>query len=591
MLAQVWRGVRCVGEKARLAATQTAQNLSTKSAVDGDHALFPVDADGLEAALHAPSALEASLSALSARSEQASVFSDDGFDDLHGKVSRTMELASRILPRAIRDKVNADVAQTNVIATGGVEGFALPSGGLEAGVQGNVTAAWPAPPQSPWIDMRMYQAPEAAYHQTETAPQVQNGTQAGGFLVLQPVLMPVYSPFWGMQMSMAVQQPGSMFPAVEVVSEQCGGPLVQSPTSTSSTELAAESLNADSASCLASMPEESVVSSSVRRNRRSRRGGAAKRKLAGQDGLEEGSTEASTEASSLTEDDPSISTKLLLLEAEQCVDEVADNHTKEPTMVKVERATSDDSVSTGDSSGPADSAIDPLLLELEETDETRRQYAFDWVRNSFWPLALTKRGCRIVQKAIEVGTPAYQQELLENLHGRVHEALKSPHTNYVLQKFIEIMPPERMQFVLTELEGHGLNIARHRFGCRIMQRLTEHCHPGQTERLINEVLVDAGSLCRHQYGNFVIQHILQHGTPQQRSVIADVVCQDIIRLAKHRIASHVVSCAMVHCPSEDVQRLTHAVLHDAGQVADLSRREYGSFVVREVNRAARMLRS
>lgn len=363
-----------------------------------------------------------------------------------------------------------------------------------------------------------------------------------------------------------------MFPteAVEVVTKQCGGPLTQSPTSASSTESIVASWSADSASSDALTPEDS---SGVRRNRRSRRGGAAKKKFAGAAGQEE--LEESTEAINQT-----------------CAEELADSPSTKPEIVKLERASSDDSsVSTGDSSGAVESAIDPLLLELEETDETRRQFAFDWVRNSFWPLALTKRGCRIVQKAIEVGTPAYQQELVENLHGRVHEALKSPHTNYVLQKFIETMPPERMQFVLTELEGDGLNMARHRFGCRIMQRLMEHCHPGQTEHLINEVLVDTASLCRHQYGNFVIQHILQHGTPCQRSVIANVVCQDIIRLAKHRIASHVVSCAMVHCPPEDVQRLTHAVLHDAGQVADLSRREYGSFVVREVNRAARMLRS
>jgi hypothetical protein len=237
----------------------------------------------------------------------------------------------------------------------------------------------------------------------------------------------------------------------------------------------------------------------------------------------------------------------------------------------------------------SEAAIDPLLLELDGADETGRQFALDWVASSFWPLALTKRGCRIVQKAIDVGTPAYQHQLVENLHGRVNEAIKSPHTNYVLQKFIETMPPEHMQFVLSELQGQGLYVSRHRFGCRIVQRLIEHCPPSQTEPLIKEILSDAEPLCRHQYGNFIVQHILQHGSPAQRSAIANVVEADIIRLAKHRIASHVVSCAILHCPAEDVQRLTHTVLHDAGQLADLSRREYGSFVVREVNRAARNL--
>jgi len=241
--------------------------------------------------------------------------------------------------------------------------------------------------------------------------------------------------------------------------------------------------------------------------------------------------------------------------------------------------------------GVSEAAIDPLLLELDSDDEASRQFALDWVASSFWPLALTNRGCRIVQKAIDVGTPTYQHQLVENLHGRVNEAIKSPHTNYVLQKFIETMPPERMQFVLAELQGQGRYVSRHRFGCRIIQRLIEHCPPSQTEPLINEILCDAAPLCRHQYGNFIVQHILQHGSPVQRSAIAEVVEADIIRLAKHRIASHVVSSAMVHCPVEDVHRLTQAVLQDAEQLADLSRREYGSFVVREVNRVARNLRS
>lgn len=197
-----------------------------------------------------------------------------------------------------------------------------------------------------------------------------------------------------------------------------------------------------------------------------------------------------------------------------------------------------------------------------------------------------------MQHAVDVGSPAYQHELLEQLRGRVIDALRCPHGNYVLQKFIQTCPSEHMQFVLDELHDQGFPIiARHRFGCRILLRLIEHCSASQTEPMIEEILSDTSLLCRHQYGNFVIQHILQHSSTAHRSAIADVVCNQIIRFAKHRLASHVVSCALAHCPTEDVRRMTHAVLHDAGQLADVSRREYGSFVVREVKRAAKMLQS
>jgi hypothetical protein len=234
---------------------------------------------------------------------------------------------------------------------------------------------------------------------------------------------------------------------------------------------------------------------------------------------------------------------------------------------------------------------DPVILALSNVDSEDFRPTLDRVMGSVWPQATTKNGCRIIQKAIEVGSQADRSRILDQLRGHVHEALKSPHANHVLQKCIEIMPPDLVDFVLIELQGEGAYVARHRFGCRILQRLIEHCSHQQTEGLIAEVLSDASRLCRHQYGNFVIQHILQHGAMAHRHIIAEALCEDTIRLAKHRIASHVLSCAMVHCDSEDVQRLTKVVLDDAGQLADLSRRQYGSFVVREVNRAARMLQA
>jgi len=233
--------------------------------------------------------------------------------------------------------------------------------------------------------------------------------------------------------------------------------------------------------------------------------------------------------------------------------------------------------------------IDTAILDLDSNESEKRQLAFQWVSEAFWSLAFNKRGCRVVQKAMDVGTPAYQVQLLEHLPGHVYEAIQSPHANYVLQKFIEMVAPERIQFIVQELQENVLYIARHRFGCRILQRLLEHCAPWQTDQLINIVLTDAAALCRHQYGNFILQHILQYGSLSQRSAIAECVLADIMRLSKHRLASHIVSCALVNCSPEDIQRLTQAVLQDAGQLYQLSRREYGSFVVREVNRAARLL--
>jgi len=232
-----------------------------------------------------------------------------------------------------------------------------------------------------------------------------------------------------------------------------------------------------------------------------------------------------------------------------------------------------------------EAAMDTALLELDNSDGANFRSTMDEVVSTAWALALTKNGCRVVQKAIDVGSSKDQKAIAEKLHGRVLEAMLSPHANHVLQKCIEILPGESMKFVLTELQGNGAFAARHRFGCRILQRLIEHCPASQVEGIISEVMADTATLCRHQYGNFVVQHILQHASSEHRSAVAEVLCEDTIRMAKHRVASHVLSCAMVHCAPQDVHKLTQVV----GSLRGLSRREYGSFVVREVNRAARLM--
>jgi hypothetical protein len=235
-----------------------------------------------------------------------------------------------------------------------------------------------------------------------------------------------------------------------------------------------------------------------------------------------------------------------------------------------------------------EAAADPVLLALEDVEGETFRVTLDEVVSSVWWLAWTKRGSRIVQKAIEVGTNTDQEQIVRQLHGRVLEALKSPHANHVLQKCIEVLPPDQLQFAMTEIQLELSFVARHRFGCRILQRLIEHGDPCQTEHLISELVTDSSRLCRHQFGNFTVQHILQHGAAGHRSAIAKMLCGDTIRLAKHRIASYVISCALSHCATEDVQMLAQVVLHDAGQLADLSRRQYGSFVVREVHRVAKL---
>lgn len=227
---------------------------------------------------------------------------------------------------------------------------------------------------------------------------------------------------------------------------------------------------------------------------------------------------------------------------------------------------------------------DPALLGFAEVDAKNYHSNRGLVLSTAWHLAVTERGCRIVQKALEVGTTEEQQLIASKLHGHVREALMSPHANYVLQKCVEVLPPEEVQFVVAELQGHAVEFAKHQFGCRIFQRLIEHCPLQQTEALIVELLDDCANLCRDQYGNFVIQHVLKYGSVQHRAVIAKVLCADAPRFAKHRIASHVIASALAQCDPDDVRVMSSKLLAD-GELADQSGRRYGKFVMRELQRA------
>lgn len=237
--------------------------------------------------------------------------------------------------------------------------------------------------------------------------------------------------------------------------------------------------------------------------------------------------------------------------------------------------------------GMSTEGMNVAIANLDGSNAENRDCVLQSVSDTFWSLALHKRGCHVVQKAIDVGSAEYRMKLLENMRGRVFDTLKSPHGNYVLQKFIKMVPPKRIQFIVDELDQHVLWVARHRFGCRVLQRLLEQCEPDQTEPIINKMVEDCASLSKHAFGSFVLQQILQHGSADDRSALAKYILTDIMQLSKHRLGTHIVVCALAHCSEEDVQAFTEALRRDPDQFYQLSQRAYGSFVVKEVNRITR----
>jgi pumilio RNA-binding family len=222
-------------------------------------------------------------------------------------------------------------------------------------------------------------------------------------------------------------------------------------------------------------------------------------------------------------------------------------------------------------------------LESRETAPVALAKILPWTMR----LALSKHGCRVIQKAIEVGSSADHALIVGELAGHITELYRSPHGNHVVTTLIQVMPPANLGFLLKELqvsEGGVVAAARHQYGCRLLERLVEHCPAQQVSSLVEEALVDAEPLCRHPYANFVMQHLFEHGTPEWKASIAAQISGAISHLAKHRTASHLVQRALEFGGEEIQTTLVASLVSGKGEdsLVEVACSRYGSFVVEEL---------
>lgn len=222
-----------------------------------------------------------------------------------------------------------------------------------------------------------------------------------------------------------------------------------------------------------------------------------------------------------------------------------------------------------------------IIAQLASQGHAARS-AFQVVLPIAKTLSFAKHGCRVIQKAVEVGQKDEQADLVEELKGSIIELYKSPHGNHVIAKMIECLPVSSLQFILDEVQGSMIELAKHQYGCRLAERLLEYCPDAQP---LKELLLEAEPLCRHAYGNFVIQHIFVHGSQEWKDQIAEQLVGVLPQLAKHRTASHVVQSALER-GGDEIQRSFAAALVNAeggDSLVEVACTRYGSFVVEELS--------
>lgn len=224
------------------------------------------------------------------------------------------------------------------------------------------------------------------------------------------------------------------------------------------------------------------------------------------------------------------------------------------------------------------------IEKLVAASSDERHVLLSWLLKSSRQLALSKAGCRVVQKAFEVGGPSDQALLIMELAPHIVELYESPWGNHVLSRAIEVLPAARNDFVITALRGRAVAVSKHRFGCRIVCRLIEHCTEQQIGSFLDELVLESDLLARHAFGNFVVQSMLEHASPARRAIIFWKILPDFPALATHRTGSLVAQRALDYC---DVECKNHAIkallqAEESSSPVEVACSHYGSYVMEQI---------
>merc|ERR1712224_726919 len=210
--------------------------------------------------------------------------------------------------------------------------------------------------------------------------------------------------------------------------------------------------------------------------------------------------------------------------------------------------------------------------ELENSDNIKRAAIPAWMQPAAVDLALSAKGTRIVQKALEMTGGEPQLAFSQCFHGRVRQLLDSHHGNHVLQKSIEKMPPHALHFIFHELSffhGGWAGVIKHRFGCRVVERLLEHCESAESiAPIVEAVEAEIDLFAKHPYANYVVQHILEHWPVYRQQVVHALIQVQVPFLAIHKVASNIVEKVFVHGSAENQRAVAEVILSTPNAIVE-----------------------
>lgn len=225
-----------------------------------------------------------------------------------------------------------------------------------------------------------------------------------------------------------------------------------------------------------------------------------------------------------------------------------------------------------------------VITKLEEGSPSKQRELLLWLQPAVHQLAVSKTGCRVIQKALEVAGASDRDRICIELKPYIIELYSSPWGNHVLSRAIEVLPAAKNDFVISAFLGRGITVSKHRYGCRIVCRLIEHSPEAQIGELLDEISMQVDHLARHTYGNFVIQSIIEHALPVRRKAVLSQVLANFTTLVTHRTGSLVVQRALDYCDGDGQKFAMQSLLQgeDKNLLIEATCSHYGSYVVEQL---------
>lgn len=225
-----------------------------------------------------------------------------------------------------------------------------------------------------------------------------------------------------------------------------------------------------------------------------------------------------------------------------------------------------------------------VVARLASADQVEQHQMLMWLLKALPQLALTKGGCRVVQKFFEVTGGADRDLIITELKDYIVDLYESPHGNFVLSRAVEVLPAAKNAFIISALLGRGISVCKHRFGCRVVCRLMEHCTEDQIGPLLDEILPEVGMLAHDDYGNYIVQAALEHASEGRQLAMQAQLLPSFASLAMHKDGSRVAERLLDYCSFEGRSVAIRALLQAGGEcsLVEVASSRYGCYVIAQL---------